>query len=424
METQTTETLMLRPEELLNESNIRFGLKLSRIAVLADSITRLGRVHTNLKVEELAEPGPNGEKYLIREGHYRQAAATLLNKQGAGILLPCTVEDALEGVERLKYQISENLDRENMSPMDMAVAIKELVDCNTSKVEIRQMFPRGGGRKGLAVQPLSNAMLNIYLSFLEFPKKIQTLIHDGVLGVGDAYKLSKRPKSDWDAIVAEAEAERAKESEAEDKLESQYLDAEKKAAEAQARLDAQKKELEEAEKAVITAKQAAKAKALEAVEANNATLTAESPEAKEKAKLAAKAKKAEAEAADRAAAKAAADAAKLAEKAGKHVAEVAERRKKLEAARKEQEKKGKKKLDTEKATDKLDNALKALNSHEIKEMINMLKLPGSPSKVQRIGVALERCFYGVEGRMSTDGELLAELSWVTGERKEKPKHLK
>ena len=420
-ETVVPETVMLPPSALLVMKNIRFGLKKFRVQALADSIKEFGRVHTNLKVEPLAEAGPNGEAYAIREGHYRKAAVELLNKDGAGLELPCTIEEPLEGAERLKYQISENLDRENLSPMDMAIAIKGLLDTGMSKVDVRSQFQRPGGRKGLAMQPLSNAMLNIYLSFLEFPKATQALIHDGILGVADAYKLTKKPRDQWQAIVDAAKAQIEADAAAEDKLEESYLETERKSAEAEAKSKELAEALTVATKTVDEKGQEAKAKldaAAKAYAASKAVSTKDK-EAKAKAEEAFKAAEAEAKAAEKAVADAIKEADKLKAKAEKNAQLAKERADKLATARKEAAAKPKK-LDTEAAAQKLAGGPVALNATEMRKVIADLALPGSFPKVSKIAAAIAKCFSGE----TTDSQLLSELGWLTGERKDRPKHVK
>src|SRR5471030_2798475 len=89
---ENTQVVQIDPSELMVVANIRYGLKPQRVAALADSIKEFGRVHTPIKIDELAEPGPKGEKYSVREGHYRLAAVQKLNKEGAGLTLPAIIE--------------------------------------------------------------------------------------------------------------------------------------------------------------------------------------------------------------------------------------------------------------------------------------------------------------------------------------------
>lgn len=434
MTSQTQTIMMLPPEALLADRNSRFGLKKFRIDSLADSIVELGGVQTPLKINPLSETGPNGETYRIREGHYRHAAAAKLNKSGAGIQLPCIVdEDAADGVDRIKRQLAENLERNDMSPMDIAVAVKELLDLGQAKVDIRQIFSRPGGRKGIAMQPLSNSMLNIYVSFLDFPKAIQDKIHDGRLPISAAMELHDKA---WDSdtctldkvkstrILESAESDRQSEMDAEEKNENKFLESQQKADAAKVKAEEEAKALKVAQELAAKAAEAIKAKidAANVAYANANVIPKADKEAKDKAMEAFKAAEKETKAAEKAHADAEALTLKLKEKAEKNATLAAERAKKLADARKASERDSKtvSKEGIKKAAAKDSGGVVALTGAQMKKMIAELQLPGPYPKVQRIAAALQRAFDGV----TTDSQLVSELGWITGERKEKPKHVK
>lgn len=221
------------PESVLADDNSRFNLKKTRIDSLANNILEVGGVLSPIEVEVL-EPAQNGFKYRLTAGFYRHAAVAKLNaEQQAGLTLPAIVRETPDGLMRLRHQLAENMERENQSPMDKAVAIKKLLDAGISRVEVRRIFSASGGRKGNQVQPMSNAMLNITLRFLELPKAIQEKIHDGRVGVAAAYELGKVPPEKRAAVLEKAEADRVAQIEREEKDEERYLLAEKKLTEAQ-----------------------------------------------------------------------------------------------------------------------------------------------------------------------------------------------
>src|SRR5207249_5746573 len=64
-----------------------------------------------------------------------------LNKeQGAGLTVPAIVRPLADDTLRLKHQLTENMDRENQSPMDQAVAIDKLLkrsEEHTSELQSR-----------------------------------------------------------------------------------------------------------------------------------------------------------------------------------------------------------------------------------------------------------------------------------------------
>jgi len=168
----------LDPAKVLADDNTRFTLKPSRVQSLKDSILSQGLILEPVEVEELT--GDKAHTHRLTSGFYRHAAALSLNaEEKMGIELPCIVRDHLEGAARTTRQLAENMERENQSPMDRAVAIKKLLDQEVPRVEIRKIFSVTGGRKGNQTSPMSNAMLNIYLNMLELPKTIQGKIHGG-----------------------------------------------------------------------------------------------------------------------------------------------------------------------------------------------------------------------------------------------------
>lgn len=341
MTPQTTEILHVPPSAILVDDNHRFGLKPSRLETLKESILNHGGVHTPLTVSELDEPQGDAI-YRLDAGHYRHQAVTELNTdQGAGLLLPVIVEPAREALDRLKRQLSENLDRENMSAMDRAKAIKQMFDLGASKNEVRKTFAVPGGRKGTAVQPASNSSINMYLSFLSLPKPIQNKIHEGLITVGGAYELTKKPKEQHEAILAEIESDRLKAIEAEAAEEEKYLAAEKKIAEAREKQATLVKEIETLTQTKEDATVAAQLKLEEAQKAYTASLTAKDAEAKAKAVEAHKAAETDAKAAQKAAAQ-----------HEQKLKSLEEKREKMETAAKEKEAK----LKTAKDKDKKEPA--------------------------------------------------------------------
>lgn len=252
--------LQLDPNIILADDNTRYNLKESRISTLADSIVAQGGVIEPVEVEPLPDGSNNGFQYRLTLGFYRHAAVKHLNTtQAAGLTLPAIVHINESPMDRLKRQMAENIERENQSPMDIAVGVKRLMDAGTPRIDIRTMFSRPTGtKKGGKVQPASNSFINMMLSFLELPKAAQEKIHTGVVGVKAAYQLTKVPKEKQAEILDKAEAERKKELEQEEKEEERFLTGEKKAAEKREALETAQKEL-----AATETKNTAAAEALE-----------------------------------------------------------------------------------------------------------------------------------------------------------------
>ena len=427
------------PGILLADDNSRFNLKKDRIESLLEDIKVHGMIQP-IEVMELESP-VNGCLYRVTSGHYRTEVGLKLKEENPSYTVPVVVRPAADGADRLKRQLAENVERENLSPMDMAVAAQRLLDAGVPKLDIRAIFKRPGGKKGNKVQPCSNAYLNILLSFLEFPKGIQNKIHSGELPFSSAYKLSRYPKEKWDAIVADAEAAREKELEQEAKEEEKFLKSEQKAAEADTKLKAVTTELEAAQAKAAGLTEAAKASAAKAKEAYDSlkAVPAKDKEKKTEAEKAFKEAEEKNKEADKAAVEAQAALEKLQGKAKTAAEHAEERRKKLEAARQLQAKKGPSPAQIDKAAAgqgatpreskegtaghkgvKPTPGVVPLNATQMREMVHNLGLPGSYPKVSVIGQILERCF----GSLITPGQAYEELAYsVTKEKKEKPKHL-
>lgn len=219
---------------------------------MMDSILAQGGVLQPVEVEAFTEV--KGYTHRLNYGYRRHAAVLELNKsQAAGLQLPAIVRE-IDPADIVKRQIAENNDRENMSPMDKATAIKALLDQGVEKPEIRRIFSSITGKKGDQIQPMSNALLNIYLNFLQLPKSIQEKIHTGAVGVSAAYMLGKVSPDKRAAVLERAERDRAADVEREEKDEATYLAAESKVekalatqAEALKLVDAAKLDIETAE---------------------------------------------------------------------------------------------------------------------------------------------------------------------------------
>ena len=389
--TQTSKTadlgvlLHLKPEQIVADSNIRFGLKQSRIDSLAADIAEKGGVIVPVEVE----PIKNGT-YSLTSGNYRHAAVTRLNRDGAGLTIPAIIVQSA-GIERLRRQLSENTERENMSPMDEAVAITQLLGEGLTRMEIREIFTRPGLK-----EPATNSFLNMRMSFLNFPKKIQNMIHSGEFGVKAAYFLTREPEDKWEPILARAVKETAEETAFEGKIEAEYLASVKKEEEAKVKAETATSELTKAMEVLKVTEDTYKTATEAAAAAYETQTKMPSKSTKEEKEAAAKefrAKQAEALAAKKALETAQSDERKLKEKATKaadHAREIAE---KLTKAREEKAAKPVSPAAISKAADKEGSSVnknKGMNPTQIKEAIYLFMAPGATPKVALIGKALIR----------------------------------
>lgn len=274
---QEDRILHLKPEEILADDNIRFSLREGDVVLMMESIVDRGGVQEPISVEPNTGDGP---KYRLLKGFIRHAAVSKLNKEdGAGLTLPAIVRSTSSGVDRLKTQIAENVARSAMTPMDVAMSMRRLLDAGVSKIEIRKMFARpgvgrpssiagqetGGGR----VRPIANSLINIHLNMLDLPPDIQEKIHLGLISTWAAYELGKVPAERRAAVLARAENEMASREKEEEKDEERFLKAEQadaKEAEKAAKL-AEELEAAKAFVPVMEAKVAEVMTALRAVQA-------------------------------------------------------------------------------------------------------------------------------------------------------------
>lgn len=268
----TTEQITyLDPTKVQAEGNIRYQLSPFRIDSLMESIIEQGGVKQPVEVQRLPKP-MNGFTHSLTTGFYRHAAVLKLNAdKGAGLTLPAIERTPADALARLKSQVSENQDRENLSPMDEAIAVKQMLDAEIPRADIRKAFARPGGKKGITLQPASNSHINMVVSFLSLPKAVQQKIHDGRLGTKAAYELTKVPKEQQAEILTKAEEARLRAIDNEEKADARLDKAEQTEAEKAAEAAAKVEKLAAAEQAVLDTEQATK----DADAANKTALAAE-----------------------------------------------------------------------------------------------------------------------------------------------------
>lgn len=411
--------LRLDPSQILVGDGIRFGMQ--DVETLAQDIMDKGGVMQSIEVEPLQEPS-NGHLYRLTAGGRRHAAVSLLNERdGAGLTLPAIVVTPSNPLDRIKRQVSENHQRSNMSPLDIATAAKRLLDSGAQRIDVRTIFARPvtTGKKGGKPQPASNAWLNIHLQFLDMPTKIQNLIHTGELTVGAAYTLARTPPEKWDAILEAAQRERARAIEKEQKEDDKYTDALKRTDEANA-----KAQVAEAEFAKVKEVADVDAAALETATAHTAELFTASKQKGLDAKAKKEADKAFVEAQkilkglEGKAGASAKDLAKVTENRDKLVTAATEKAAKLTEAKatkpaaKVQTAVGRKDVEKAATSQGASAGNVALNAKEMRDVISELCLAGTAPKVLAIATAIRSCFQSE----ITPVKLYQELLKVTGEK--------
>lgn len=415
----TTQTLLqLDPAEILAEGNSRFGLKKLRIERLAEDILASGGVQVPIEVEEM-EPDEAGHTYRLISGFYRHAAVTKLNaEQEAGLTLPAMVRDVEDDIARLKTQVRENLERESLSPMDEAVTIRRLLDAGVSRADVAKIFARPGGRKGLAMKPVSNAFLNMTMSFLELPKAIQEKIHDGRVGVAAAYELTKVPADKRQIVLDRAEKDRQTQIDREEREEEKFLAAEEKAQEAQAKVEEVTSLVEQTETELAEAAELVKTRKAALKDAKGLVKHAASDEEVDLAQEAIKAAETDLKGAEKLveSKKKALDKLKAKVETAEETAEEAAKR--LEAAKLGKKPKMIGAADVKaaaKSEDAQGTGSTALSAKEMRAVLADLAVDGVYPKVQEIAQLFQKCFDGI----LTDDQLYNKLALVTGEKEPK-----
>jgi len=131
--------------------------------------TKLEQLAQSIKTEGILQPlvvTPRNGWFMIVCGERRYRAAKLAKLDH----VPCIVRPGLDDKSMLELAITENLQREDLTPIDEAKAIKALVTkCGYSQAQV-------GHKLGLSV-----ASVNYKLSLLELSPDLQRDIKKGVL---------------------------------------------------------------------------------------------------------------------------------------------------------------------------------------------------------------------------------------------------
>ena len=151
-----------------NPDQPRKAFSQESIALLAQSITAQGILQPLLVVE-----GKKG-RYTIVAGERRFRAA-----REAGLSeVPCLVRE-LTPQQQMEFALIENLQREDLNPMEVAQGIRQLMDtCEMTQEEVAKRL----GKSRPAVANL--------LRLLTLPAAVCDLIREGVLSAGHARVLA------------------------------------------------------------------------------------------------------------------------------------------------------------------------------------------------------------------------------------------
>lgn len=150
------------------EKAIRLSINQEGIEELAASIEKVGLINP-ITVKK------SGDKYEIIAGHRRYLSCKKIDKKD----IPCMVypEDYALSAEA---KITENISREDLSPMETAAAIDEII--KEKKMSINQVHKFIGKSRG---------WVGDMLKLLEYPSDLQVQLHYKALNVAQARELSE-----------------------------------------------------------------------------------------------------------------------------------------------------------------------------------------------------------------------------------------
>lgn len=151
----------------INPNQPRKAFDQEAMAQLADSIREVGLLQPILVQR-------TGGRYRIIAGERRYRACRL-----AGLTRVPVIERDMSGEESMLAALIENLQREDLNPMEEAAAIRQLMDTAGLTQE------EAAGRLGKSRPAVANT-----LRLLTLPAKLQKLVRDGRLSEGHARVLA------------------------------------------------------------------------------------------------------------------------------------------------------------------------------------------------------------------------------------------
>jgi ParB family transcriptional regulator, chromosome partitioning protein len=148
-----------------NPEQPRGAIDPAALKTLADSIARSGV----LQPVVVSRAGPDG-RHLLIAGERRWRAAQIAGLER----IPAVVRD-VDARERLELALVENLVREDLNAIEIALACATLVE------DFGQSHAEVGARIGRSRPAVSNLM-----RLLELPEEVQAMVADGALSEGHA----------------------------------------------------------------------------------------------------------------------------------------------------------------------------------------------------------------------------------------------
>ena len=139
--------------------------------------TSLAELSESIRLNGMVQPiivHKNGAGYTIVAGERRYRAARLAGMADA----PAVIMDDLDDVRMLELALVENIQREDLNPLELAEAYRRLIDqCGLTQAKLAEQVGR------------SRAAVANHLRLLTLPDSIKKLIVDGRLSEGHARAL-------------------------------------------------------------------------------------------------------------------------------------------------------------------------------------------------------------------------------------------
>ena len=165
-----TSDILMIPADMIepNPFQPRMSFDSEALSELADSIRTFGLIQPITVRRNRA-----GEKYQIISGERRYRACTLIGME----MIPCYIRDANDQ-GMLEMAIVENIQRENLDPIEVAMSYQRLMDeCHLTQERMAERV--GKKRASVANQ----------LRLLRLPAKVQHDLKVGLINVGHAKVL-------------------------------------------------------------------------------------------------------------------------------------------------------------------------------------------------------------------------------------------
>ncbi len=157
--------------------NCRTEITEDSVMTLAQSIEIHG-LQTPIQLQSM-EGLPDDKPFRIIAGHRRFAAVQILKHE----LIKATVVKIINEQQAKLLNLSENIDRKNLTPYEEAMALANIFPKDTSMLKMAEILKR------------SKEWCRRRLMILKYPPDLRLGFHTGLLGIRDALVLDSLPEA-------------------------------------------------------------------------------------------------------------------------------------------------------------------------------------------------------------------------------------